>query len=1355
MLRNLLSATCVLLALNVFSQTTPSNDPDWSALMQDPSLSFEEVQAIFNEHWQGRAITPGCGWKPFKRWEALMQSRLNESGMVPNGQDIIRAHQEMMAAKANRSEAGNWMPLGPILDSQTSRADIPGVGRTNAIAFHPTDADVMFVGAPSGGLWRTYDGGNSWVSNTDQLPTLGVSAIVFDPINPNIVYIGTGDRDAADAPGLGVMRSTDGGISWELANDGIQNKTVTAMLVNPDNTDMVFAATNQGVYRSLDGAVTWNLVSNTMNYKDIHFKPNDPTIVYATGNGRFFRSTDGGESFQYVTDGIQSATRMAIAVTDADPNLVYVISTSTYAFRFLYRSTDSGASFETMSDSPNIMGWSATGDDDSGQAWYDLCMDADPVNPNRIYVGGIRMKRSDDGGATWMDIQNSYLHVDQHWCEFNPHNDDLYLCNDGGVYHYVDNQNWVDISHGIVAGQIYAFGQSPHEANTAVSGYQDNGTMEFNGVRWTDVGGGDGFECQYDPVDPEWRYTSLYYGRVYRTSPDFYGQQICGFDQLGINEEGAWKTPWLVSKHNENVMFAGLKNVWRAKNIKTENRDDIVWEKISSNLAGNDLTNMNQLIQHRADSNIVYASEGTRRLFRCDNALAEEPTWTDLSNLLPFTQVPVTALESHPTDSATLFLGFNSKVWKSVDAGNSWTEIEGALPGVAVNTICYDTLTNEGLYVGTDMGIYYKDADMEDWISFSNGLPTNSRVTEIEMYYGSSPDEHRLRAATYGRGMWESDIFNAETFVFPATAWLKAEDNSPEVYGAFALEAGFYRNLINIDVTGFDVSDVHAENATVTGITGGPDVFTVNVAPENYGLITLVIPTGAANDNDGQLTLQSDTLLVLYRQAPETMGIYGPGGVGSEDEISFWMRADNNLFSDINGSIVAEADGDKVQRWNDLMGGDLFAVQDTLDDRPTLRTNAINGFPAVEFNGENEFLIGHDFPSTVDLSVFSIAKGTEVNWNDHGWIASARVPNGFLIHPWRNQSLLSVNIYNNEGGNVSTPQHWIVDAALPQIYGLVYDYEPEAQIFHQVVNDTKLDFNANNHGARLAGVNVDVKYGWDYNNRFGEGQIAEHVIYGRRLYESHRLIVSNYFASRYGIDLGPSTLYHHHTYPHDVAGIGRKHFYDYHDDAQGRGIVRVLNPSNLGDNEFLLWGHDNGALNWENTGYPLTSPHVDRLWAYEQTGELGSVEVRIYAPELDLSEEIGLVVSDQNVFVAGQLPLFFPLTNMGEYLVATVDFPASGVFTIGTAPSVGVEDISQAEIVLYPNPASSELAVRVNGMASNAFTVQIFNTIGKKVLEVSPQSANFTIPVAGLASGMYIIEVAKDGKSTRLSFVKH
>ncbi|MEO0404902.1 MAG: hypothetical protein AAF193_08530, partial [Bacteroidota bacterium] len=281
-MRVLLTFLALTIASTTFCQDfqDPNNDPDWSALMQDPNVNFEEVKALFNEAWVNREVTKGCGYKPFKRWEMLMESRVKENGEIPTGQEMLKAQFHLDQQK---SLAGNWSPLGPILDDVTTRDDIRGVGRMNYVAFHPTDPMVVFAGAPSGGLWRSYDGGYHWESNTDDLPTLGVSSIGFDPSNPDIVYIGTGDRDANDSPGMGVFKSLDGGITWTPSNNGIENLTVGDLAIDPNDTNILIAATSSGMYRSEDAGESWSLESPNLNFKEVEFKPGDSEVVYATG----------------------------------------------------------------------------------------------------------------------------------------------------------------------------------------------------------------------------------------------------------------------------------------------------------------------------------------------------------------------------------------------------------------------------------------------------------------------------------------------------------------------------------------------------------------------------------------------------------------------------------------------------------------------------------------------------------------------------------------------------------------------------------------------------------------------------------------------------------------------------------------------------------------------------------------------------------------------------------------------------------------------------------------------------------------------------------------------------------------
>ena len=174
------------------SQTPQEQDPDWSVLMQSPDVKPADVRAVFEAHWEGKERVKGSGYKQVERWLHLMDGRTDDQGFAIGSDASVEAHRSIMQGReSGRSANGNWQVCGPTLTNITTRENIRGVGRMNAIAFHPNDDQTIFAGAPAGGLWRSYDGGGSWVTNTDDLPTLGVSSIAFSSINPEIVYIGT------------------------------------------------------------------------------------------------------------------------------------------------------------------------------------------------------------------------------------------------------------------------------------------------------------------------------------------------------------------------------------------------------------------------------------------------------------------------------------------------------------------------------------------------------------------------------------------------------------------------------------------------------------------------------------------------------------------------------------------------------------------------------------------------------------------------------------------------------------------------------------------------------------------------------------------------------------------------------------------------------------------------------------------------------------------------------------------------------------------------------------------------------------------------------------------------------------
>ncbi len=731
--------------------------PYWIEMMQDQNANFFETQKAFNEYWQDRPVTRGSGWKAFKRWEYWMGRKVAPDGTKPDPLTTVKAIELLQLAGVRDITDANWTSLGPVT-VPSGYDGYRGLGRINAIAFHPTDVATFWAGAPSGGLWVTHDGGTTWTTNTDGLPTLGVSTIVIDYTNPNIIYIGTGDRDHGDAPGTGVWKSTDGGITFQPVNSGMSGATVGKMIMHPTNPDILLAATNQGMFRSLNAGITWtNIISG--DFKDVVFKPGDPNTVYASASGNFYRSVNNGLSFIQINSGLTSAYRGCIAVTPANPAYVYFWTTNGDSFKGLYRSTDSGLTFNVRSTTPNIMSWDCNGGS-GGQAWYDLDMAADPVNPEIIYGGGVNCFKSTNGGTTWAinshwwgDCGVPSVHADLHVLEYNPLNNRLYTGNDGGVY-WTDNggSSWNEISNGMVISQAYKLGQSATTSGLVINGYQDNGTSTWTGTDWINVYGGDGMECAVDPGDASYSYNTLYYGSIFRNINNVSESQIAGDGVNGINESGGWVTPFVIDPVDGNTMFIGYDNIWRSNNIKAANSSTVTWTKIT-NLNVDDF---DQLKQSDANTNILYASNDNS-LYRSDNVKDATVNWVNLTGSLPSGNT-ITAIETHPADENIVYLVQQNSVFKSSNKGASWTNITTNLPSVQMHTLAYYHGSNEGLYLGTDIGVFYRDANNPQWVSYSTGLPAAAWITELEIYYDANTANNRLRAATFGRGLWESPL---------------------------------------------------------------------------------------------------------------------------------------------------------------------------------------------------------------------------------------------------------------------------------------------------------------------------------------------------------------------------------------------------------------------------------------------------------------------------------------------------------------------------------------------------------------------------------------------------------------------
>jgi photosystem II stability/assembly factor-like uncharacterized protein len=806
--------------------------PYWIDMMQDPKANFFETQKAFNEYWKDREVKKGSGYKPFKRWENFMAPQVDEFGNKPTAQEFQAqwnwqlSQPTVVPPTTFSTNEGPWRELGPINLPNNETGQPNGLGRVNTIEFHPTDENTFWVGAPSGGLWKTTDGGSSWSSNTDNLATLGVSSIVIDHTTTDIMYFGSGDRDGGDAIGLGVFKSLDGGNTWTVSSNGMGSATVGELMMHPTNNQILLAATSSGVYRSTDAGATWSN-SNFGNFKDIKFHPTNPDIVYATASGDFYKSTDNGQSFNQITT-IPGFQRMVIAVSPAAPNDVYVLASENSAFGGLYKSTDSGTNFTVQSTTPNILDYSFTGSGSGGQGWYDLTLVAHPTQANTIYAGGINLWKSTDGGSNWTISShwvgsggNPAVHADQHYLKYSPTNNKLYACNDGGVYVKNTPNSWTDISDGLAIAQCYKLGQAKHDSNKVMLGFQDNGTGFWDNGVWKTVMGGDGMECIVDPNNSDFVYGSLYYGDIRRSSNGGnWFTQVGGEFVNGINESGAWVTPFGLSEFNSNTMFAGFEDVWRSTNIQGAAN----WEEISDNLGGS--SKMRVLEMSRANQNIIYAAKGGG-LFKTSNALASPASSVTWSTLTVPGFSTIRAIETDPDDENIVYITRGIRVYKSIDGGTNWTDISSNISNSQnKKTLVYSNIDNhKALYIATDWGVWYLIDGETDWIDYSDGLPTYSKITELEIYEDQTSDNHLLRASTYGRGLWSRDLkdLSEGLDVTPISQDICLNDTA--VFNLTGADSYFWQvggSLITIDSV-FSVTPVTDSTFLLGGITATND----------------------------------------------------------------------------------------------------------------------------------------------------------------------------------------------------------------------------------------------------------------------------------------------------------------------------------------------------------------------------------------------------------------------------------------------------------------------------------------------------------------------------------------------------
>lgn len=689
-------------------------------------------------------------------------------------------------------------------------------GRIADIAVSPADNSTWYVAVGSGGLWKTENRGITWNPIFDKQASYSIGTVTIDPNNSSIIWVGTGENVSGRHVGWGdgIYKSMDGGNTWKQM--GLtKSDHIGKILVDPRNSSLVYVAAegplwssggDRGLYKSEDGGENWKLVleiDENTGVTDVEFDPSNPNILYAAAYQRrrktwsllaggphsgIYKSTDGGENWGEITNGLPTGDmgKIGIAVTPANPNLVYATIEASGSEKGFYRSMNKGESWEKRNS--YISGG-------TGPHYYQE-IEVSPIDENLIYQMDVFLHVSRDGGKTFDYLGNGReKHSDNHALWIDPLNGKHLLAGtDAGLYETFDEgAKWRHFPN-MPISQFYKLGLDNSEPfYNIVGGAQDLGTLigpsrttNTEGIRnrdWYVPLGADGYDTAFDPEDPNIVYMEIQQGLLHRYNRD--SEEALNIQpQAGPNdppERWNWDSPILISPHNNKRLYFGSQRLW-----KSENQGDS-WKPISEDLTTN--TNRYELeMTDRVWSIDALYDNGAMSKYATLTSISESPlkegllytgsddgmihvsedggqTWRK-SGVLPGISKRsfINDVEASSHDENTLFASIDAHkfgdykpyLFMSNDNGKSWKSILGDLSGNNIIWAIKEDHKDENLlFIGTEYGIYYSPNKGENWLKLEGGVPTIP-FRDIEL----QKRDDDLVGASFGRGFYVLDDYS-------------------------------------------------------------------------------------------------------------------------------------------------------------------------------------------------------------------------------------------------------------------------------------------------------------------------------------------------------------------------------------------------------------------------------------------------------------------------------------------------------------------------------------------------------------------------------------------------------------------
>ncbi len=698
------------------------------------------------------------------------------TGVIPiDWRERALAHIEAnnLPGASEQSTALAWTAVGPNNIG----------GRVRSLAIDPGNANIMYAGSVSGGVFKTTNAGTSWFATNDFAANLAIGKLAIDPTNSSIIYAGTGEgffnQDALR--GVGVLKSTNGGSTWTLQSSftgGSFPYYINDLYIRPDAPSTIYAATNTGLFRTTNGGTGWTYLhggATSTRATQIATHPADPLTFYVCyGNfstDGIYKTTNGGTNFSKLTGAVLPSsgyTRISMAVAPASSSILYAVFTATNNTTLgIYKSTNAGTSWSSLSIPTDAL----TGATHlAGQGWYDNAIGIDPANSNIVYVGGVNLYKTTNGGTSWTMISNwysgagyPYVHADQHVLLFS--GSTLWITNDGGVFRTTNGgTSYTEMVSGLATIQYYSGAVHP-TSDIYYGGTQDNGTLKAatGGPGWTVAFGGDGGHTWVDFTTPTTVWTEYVYLNLQKSinSGSTWTKTMNGIPTSGggsfdgTSDRCLFIAPFTMDPSNSQRIAAGTYRVFLTTNGGT------LWSAISTDLTGDGSggvgsagSTVSAIAIAKSNPSVIYVgTSGSSSAARIQVTTNSGTNWTNVTAApLPNRYVTRVVIDPNNADRAwALYSGYGTgHVYLTTNRGVSWTNASGDLPDIPVSAGVVNPSYPNNVIVGTDLGIFETTNGGTNWTQQNSGL-ANVAIADLDLR-----GDKILFAATHGRGMFKT-----------------------------------------------------------------------------------------------------------------------------------------------------------------------------------------------------------------------------------------------------------------------------------------------------------------------------------------------------------------------------------------------------------------------------------------------------------------------------------------------------------------------------------------------------------------------------------------------------------------------